>query len=93
MGILTRYGQRFSRDDDKRRLVRRTHGIDFVDVCRMFDRDVLEKYDDAHSTSEDRWRGVGLLDDLFIFVAYTYRGDTIRFITARPAEREKDRNT
>jgi len=55
----------------------------------VFDRDVLEAYDDAHSASEDRWRGIGLLDDRFVFVAYTYRGDTIRLITARPAEPEE----
>lgn len=89
MGALTRHGQRFSWDDDKRRLVRRAHGLDLADVCRVFDRDVLETYDDTHSASEDRWRGIGLLDDRFVFVAYTYRGDTIRLITARPAEPEE----
>lgn len=90
MGTLTRHGQRFSWDDDKRRLVRRTHGLDLADVCRLFDHDVLEAYDDAHSISEDRWRGVGLLDGRFVFVAYTFRGDTIRLITARPAERVEE---
>jgi uncharacterized DUF497 family protein len=91
MGVLTRRGQRFSWDDDKRRLVRRTHGIDLVDACRVFDHDVLEEYDDAHSASEDRWRGIGLLDDRFVFVAYTYRGDTIRLITVRPAEPDEEK--
>jgi uncharacterized protein len=89
MGVLTRYGQRFSWDDDKRRLGRRTHGIDLADVCRVFDLDVYEEYDDTHSVSEDRWRGIGLLGDRFVHVVYAYKGDTIRLITARPAEPEE----
>jgi uncharacterized DUF497 family protein len=45
-----------------------------------------EDYDLSHSSSEDRWRALGLLGNRVIVVIYAYRGDVIRLISARYAE-------
>src|SRR5258708_33726910 len=76
MGHVVRKGRRFEWNDTKQRRVLREHGVDLAKVPRLFDGPIIEDFDAVHSDSEERWRAIGMLDDR----------ETIRLITARPAE-------
>lgn len=77
---------RFEWDEFKRRAVKRKHGIDLAEVPRIFLRLYVEDFDLSHSSSEDRWRALGLPGDRVVVVIYAHRGDAIRLISARYAE-------
>lgn len=73
------------------------HGIEFADAINVFESDLSITYDDRdHSSQEDRFLILGI--DRFgryLVVAYTYRGETVRFISARkmtPRERRRFEN-
>lgn len=76
----------FEWDEDKRRLNLRKHRVEFADALSAFeDPEALTLPDDA-TEGEDRFVTLGR--DLFgrlLVVAYTWRGDTIRLISARKA--------
>ncbi len=44
----------------------------------------LFEYDVEHSDYEDRWKVIGMVDEI-LFVVYTERGDFTRLISARKA--------
>ena len=83
----------FEWDEQKRRSNLRKHRIDFADaISVLVDDDALTMPDDE-SDEEDRFVTLGA--DLFgrlLVVIYTWRGDTLRIISARKAtsmERER----
>lgn len=67
------------------------HRIDFHDAIQVFlDPNRLD--DEDYSTSEDRYRTIGLMRGRVIFVVYAWREERIRIISARKAtkhERQK----
>ena len=70
------------------------HGIDFSTASLVFkDVNRVEIYDELHSTEEDRYIAIGMVDG-FVFlinVVFTERGDVLRIISARRAtKREED---
>lgn len=66
----------------------RKHQIDFADVPQIFDSPMLIELDDRFNYGEDRWFGIGFLDNLIVVVIWTERkGDVIRIISARKANR------
>jgi hypothetical protein len=79
----------FEWDEAKRKANLRKHGIDFADAMRIWDGEVLEQIDLREDHAEDRYRGIGLLDDRCIVVAFTWRGSRLRMISARKAERHE----
>ncbi len=61
------------------------HGISFETATYVFDDPYcVEIYDFQHSIDEERYISIGKVGDI-IFVVYTYRGENIRIISARPA--------
>ena len=78
----------FEWDEAKRQAVLEKHGIDFVDLGRFFDGDVL--YMAAASDVEPREKAVGWSGRAWIAVIFTRRSGRIRLITARRA-RENER--
>ena len=76
----------FEWDEEKRRQNLRKHGVEFADAVSVLeDEDALTASDDD-SDEEDRLVTLGA--DLFgriLVVVYTWRGDTIRLISARKA--------
>ena len=59
-------------------------------ATRVFlDENRLEWADARRQYEESRWIAIGLIDGFEIVVAYTLRGDTIRLISARKAERHE----
>lgn len=80
--------QEFEWDDAKRRSTIRKHGIDFEDAKLIFDgRPVLHA--PSNPKGEERWIAVGSLGGLTIAVIYTFRGEKIRLVTARRANKRE----
>ena len=63
------------------------HGITFETARAAFD-DALsdDREDTRHGDTEERFALLGMVDNQFLFVSYTLRGDRIRIISALKAE-------
>ena len=82
---------RFEWDEDKDNLNKRNHGFSFTEILEIFDDPAfLEGFDMEHSGKEDRYYGIGCLNNiLYIIVFYTHR-ERIRIISARRADRDEE---
>ena len=85
----------FEWDEEKNRINKNKHGIDFETAMLVFnDLERIEIYDLEHSVDEDRYSTIGMVKDV-LFVVYTERKENIRLISARLAtnkERSKSEN-
>ncbi len=73
-------------DKNKNRENIRRHKIDFADVVVTFQRPMVIRLDDRQDYGEDRWIGLGLMNNLIVVIVYTEpEFDTIRLISARKA--------
>jgi uncharacterized DUF497 family protein len=72
-------------DPAKARRNLQKHGVDLADAVAVFEDEYALTLEDP-SSEEPRWVSVGL-DHLgrVLVVVYTWRGDKIRLISARPA--------
>jgi len=66
------------------------HGVEFADAVGVFDDPGTITIEDPDSEGEQRFLAIGL-DVLgrLIVVAFTYRGDDLRLISARKATRRE----
>lgn len=81
----------FEWDEAKAAANLKKHKVDFHDAMRVFeDEDRLEYYDVAHSVEEDRYNTIGMVNDV-LFVVYAERGEAVRIISARYANRRERR--
>jgi uncharacterized protein len=81
----------FDWDDAKELANRKKHRLDFHTASKVFlDPHVLE-FDDLDADDELRFNAIGMVDGRILFVTYTVRGDVIRIISARGAERHEKR--
>ena len=60
----------FEWEEAKRQANISKHGIDFLDLPKMFEWPILDDYDHRHSGREDRWRAIGLLKGRVVFCVY-----------------------
>ncbi|MBN2778949.1 MAG: BrnT family toxin [Bacteroidales bacterium] len=85
--------EKFQWDDNKNELNINKHQIDFNDAKKVFeDENILISEDERKKYGETRWQVIGKMYNLIIFVAFTYRNEEVRIISARRAnyrEREK----
>jgi uncharacterized DUF497 family protein len=81
----------FEWDEAKRQANMIKHGIDFVDAIELFAGRLTEAEDQRRDYGERRYRAVGRLGDAVIQVAYTWRGEGRRIISARRAGRNDRR--
>lgn len=82
---------RFEWDDAKRDSNLAKHDIDFSRAVLLFDgRDVIETQ--SAYPDEERWQRTGMVDDRFMTVIWTHRGDKIRIISARRARTNEKRD-
>jgi hypothetical protein len=79
----------FEWDEGKRRRNIRKHGIDFFRVKAVWAGDVFEYSSAQDHHGEERFLAIGKLDDEFVTVVFTWRGDTRRLISARKARRNE----
>ena len=82
---------RFEWDTAKDKLNKKNHGFSFAEILEVFDDPAfLEGYDWEHSKSEDRYYGIGCLNNiLYIITFYTLRGERKRIIFARRADTDE----
>ena len=79
----------FEWDEDKAAANLKKHGIDFRDAALVFnDKNRIEYYDAEHSSTEDRYYTIGMVEKV-LFVVYTERKNRIRLISARPANKRE----
>jgi uncharacterized DUF497 family protein len=72
----------FEWDEDKRLANIDKHGIDFARATLLFDgRDKIES--SSTYLVEERSQTTGIVDERFMTVIWTKRGETIRIISAR----------
>ena len=63
----------FEWDEEKNLLNQEKHGIRFEDAAHVFeDEFYIELYDSEHSTDEDRFIGIGKVEEV-LFVVFTER--------------------
>ena len=84
----------FEWDDNKERINIQQHGIDFETAAHVFyDEARIEKYDEKHSLTEDRYIVIGAVGGqiAILTVIYTERNNasTIRIISARLSTKEE----
>lgn len=83
----------FEWDEDKNRENIRKHGLSFDETWKIFETPVLEELDERTYHGEQRWNGIGLLDNRIVVVTFTHRAeDTIRIISLRKALKHERKN-
>ncbi len=76
-------------DEQKRELNFAKHGLDFEDARHVFAQPMLVVEDDRKDYGEQRFRGIGLLQDIVVLIAFTVRLDALRIISMRPANKKE----
>ena len=81
---------RFRWDPEKAEANLRKHGVAFEKAIKVFrDLFAIEQVDDREEYGEERVNRTGMSDGTLLHVAYTGRGDHIRIISVRQAERHE----
>jgi len=80
-------GMRFEWDEQKSQANIRNRNLDFADARKVFQRPVLRTVDTRKEYGEERWVGIGMLDNLRVVVVVFTELDenTIRIISMRKA--------
>jgi uncharacterized DUF497 family protein len=80
----------FEWDEAKNRINLRKHSFDFAWAEQMFHGPLLVRPDTREDYDEERWIGIGMIEDRCAFVAFAPRpDDTIRIISLRKANHEE----
>jgi hypothetical protein len=70
----------------------RKHKVPFLMACEAFkDGNRLERLDTSGDFDEERWIVLGRVGHTVLSVVYTQRGERIRLISARRADRNEQR--
>lgn len=81
---------KFEWDSAKNEANKKKHGIAFEEILAVFDDPYFwESYDYGHSDNENRLYGLGCINGLLVILTcFTERGERIRIISARRADKE-----
>ena len=79
----------FEWDENKNRLNFEKHGIDFNLAKTSFNGEIVTKVDVRFDYGEIRQVALGEVEGRVLFVVYTERGDVIRIISARKANKKE----
>lgn len=80
----------FEWDDEKAAVNWRDHGVAFNEAIKAFrDPFAVERIDARKDYGEERINLIGMCDGVVTHVTYTERGERIRIISARRAERHE----
>ena len=92
MGEIIIEDKYFEWDDQKYDINKKKHDVSFELAAEVFfDENRIDDYDELHSDDEDRNKIIGLVEKVLV-VIYTERGEKIRLISARLAnKKERDR--
>jgi len=75
----------FEWDTAKNELNMQKHGFDFADAAACFHSPLLVREDTRYDYGEQRWVGLGRIQDVVVNIVFTRRGDRIRVISSRRA--------
>ena len=79
-------------DDAKAAANLAKHGVSFVYATRVFDDPYrIERENSPEDYEEPRYQALGMVEGRILFVAFTYRSNNIRIISARRATRRERR--
>lgn len=81
---------RFSWDERKRKSNLGKHGLDFVDVPRVFEGPTVTYEDDRLSYDEQRFVTLGLLQGVALSIVHTETPEHIHVISFRRATRDEE---
>lgn len=82
----------FEWDEDKAEKNLERHGVSFNEAAMaFFDENAVELFDALHSDHEIRFQIVGFSRVRLLFAAFTERGENIRIISARKANKKQVR--
>jgi uncharacterized DUF497 family protein len=81
---------RFEWDEAKRRSNINRHGFDFVEVERIFAKDVFTLLDDRFDYGELRFLTLGMLNGTVVAVAHTETDEVTRIISVRKARKNEE---
>lgn len=80
----------FEWDNNKAAANWRAHGVTFEQAVNAFsDHFAIEWIDDRKNYGEERINLLGMWDGVILHVSYTERGERIRIISARQAEKHE----
>ena len=79
-------------DESKRRSNLQKHGLNFADAYRAFTDDAFVIVDDREDYGEDRYILLGLVYERIVVIAFTVRGDVIRIIPMRKANKREQKS-
>jgi len=80
---------RYEWDEDKRAANLAKHGVDFEEAERFDWSLAIEAIDDRADYGEERWVALGSIDERLHVLTYTVRGENIRLISLRKANRRE----
>jgi uncharacterized DUF497 family protein len=81
---------RFSWDERKRRLNLKDHGLDFVDVPRVFEGATFTFEDDRFAYDEQRFMTLGFLGGMVVSIVHTETTSRIHVISFRKATKHEE---
>ena len=81
----------FEWDDAKDAANLKKHGLDFDAAARVFRDSWAIDEEDFSAVGEQRFKRIGMVAGRIVVVIYTFRGEAIRIISARKAERHEQR--
>ncbi len=81
----------FEWDENKRIANLVKHNVDFFDAERFDWSSAIETIDTRLSYDEERWIALGFIDNRLHVLIYTFRGDNIRLMSLRKANK-RERN-
>ncbi len=80
---------KFEWDNEKNKLNIQRHEIDFQDAHFIFQFPLLVKVDTRKNYGEERLVGLGVLAEVVVVIVFTRRGDAIRVISIRRANKNE----
>ena len=83
------YDLSFEWDQNKERLNKSKHGIDFETAMLIWEGPIIQELDDRFEYDETRYIAYGEVDGRVLAVVYTWRDGSCRFISARMANRHE----
>jgi len=68
------------------------HGIDFLDAPEIFQGPMLVNLEDKHNYGEDRYVGIGFLQNRAVVVVFTEPHiETVRLVSLRKATKNEEK--
>lgn len=76
-------------DENKRAANLVKHNVDFIDAENFDWSSAIETIDNRFNYSEERWVALGVIDNCLHVLTYTIRGENIRLISLRKANKRE----